>query len=92
MPRFFFNIHDGASLPDTEGVVLHDIQAARAQAIRTSGELLCDIDPRSWDGDRWRMEVSDRWDHILFVMRFSAEARPAIPSGPPALAVGPSSA
>ena len=40
LPRYFFNMSDGADLPDDEGIVLPDLTTARTQAIKTAGELL----------------------------------------------------
>ena len=72
MPRFFFNVRDGKYIPDDEGFVLADIDAARAQAIRASGECLRDMDQKFWDGTEWRMEVADENGATVFVLRFSA--------------------
>jgi hypothetical protein len=34
MPRYFFNVRDGATVPDTEGVELASLDDAKAQARR----------------------------------------------------------
>ena len=39
MPRYFFHIIDGNEYPDTEGTVLANPDAARAEAIVVSGEM-----------------------------------------------------
>jgi hypothetical protein len=76
MPRYFFNVEDGYSSPDLEGVELPDIYSAQAQAIRMSGEILRDMGAKFWNGTAWKMEVADVWGHTLFVLRFSAEEHP----------------
>ena len=75
MPRFFFDVHDGASVLDEEGTELPDVYAAQAAAIRTAGEILRDLGPRFWDGVEWRMEVFDARRRSLFVLRVSAKER-----------------
>jgi hypothetical protein len=83
MPRYFFHVYDGYSVPDQEGTELPDIYTAQAQAIRFSGELLRDMGAQFWDGTEWRLEVADARGQVLFVLRFSAEERPALTDTPP---------
>ena len=59
MPRYFFSIQDGHDLPDHEGTVLAGPDAARALAVRTSGEILQSLEAAFWSGPEWRMEVTD---------------------------------
>jgi Domain of unknown function (DUF6894) len=59
MPRYFFNVSDGADLPDVEGIVLQDRAAARTQAITTAGEMLKERGCTFWHGTEWRMTVLD---------------------------------
>jgi hypothetical protein len=40
MPRYFFNVHDGKDIEDTEGTVLLSEAHAREQAIITAAEML----------------------------------------------------
>ena len=83
MPRYFFHVYDGSSSLDQEGTELPDIYTAQAQAIRTSGEILRDMGAQFWDGTAWRLEVADARGEVLFVLRFSAEERPALTDMPP---------
>ena len=83
MPRFYFHVFDGTSVPDLEGTELPDVYTAQTQAIRTSGELLRDIGARFWDGTLWRMDIADERGVVLFVLRFSAEERLKGPRGAP---------
>jgi len=61
----------------------HEDYTAQAQAIRTSGELLRDMGARFWDSTAWKLEVADERGQVLFVLRFSAEERPALTDPPP---------
>ena len=74
MPRYTFAINDGKSQPDEIEIDLIDIAEAKAQAIRTAGEVLADIGCGSiWDGVPWQLIVKDE-NHlnvldIKFVIR-----------------------
>lgn len=85
MPRYFFYVRDGNTIPDAEGTELPDIYTAQEQAIRTSGTILREKGARFWDGTEWRMEVTDEQGTFLLVLRFSAEesfSRVDDPTGP----------
>ena len=72
MPKYVFTIHDGGPDPDPIEMELPDLAAARAEAIRTAGEILRDIDGK-FSGQEWRMEVADVAGKRLLAFRFSAE-------------------
>ena len=84
MPRYFFNVVDGFSEPDPDGVELPDLDAARTEAITAAGEILRDMGANVWDGTEWRMEVTDGRGRTLFVVRFSAEETHALLDSPDA--------
>ncbi len=71
MPRFFFNIHDSRDMPDRDGVDLPDLKAVRAEAVKTAGEMLRDIDG-ALTGEEWIMEVTDEAGWLVLTLRFSA--------------------
>ena len=73
MPRFFFNIYDSEVRPDPEGVELADGDAAWAEAVRSCGEMLKDIDGEFPADDEWRMEVADDSGKVIFLLTFRAE-------------------
>jgi len=83
MPRYFFHVYDGESLPDESGSELADIYSAQTEAIHLSGELLKEMGGRFWNGDEWRLEVADATGQVLFVLRFSAEERSTASTGLP---------
>lgn len=77
MPAYYFNIHDGAALPDAEGHELPDLDAAKRVAIRLSGDVIREIGENFWRGEEWKMEVTDHTGAILFTLHFSATVPPA---------------
>jgi hypothetical protein len=77
MPRYYFHIEDDHTEVDHAGVELPDLEGARAEAIRSAGELLRNGAAKSlWSGKAWRMWVTlspFAAEKPLFVIRFSAE-------------------
>jgi hypothetical protein len=64
MPRYFFHTEEKYISIDEEGTELPDLNAVRAEAIRTAGEMLrdaglrsCTDDPRN--GEPWRLWITD---------------------------------
>jgi hypothetical protein len=66
MPRYLFHVHDSASIIDDEGTELPDLEAARVEAVRLSGEMLRDHAEQFWGGDEWKLEVTDAAGLMLF--------------------------
>jgi len=73
MPRYFFDIHDGASSPDRDGTELADLRAARVQAIETAGAILRESPDSLWVGHPWRMEVMDEERRVVVTLYFSIQ-------------------
>jgi hypothetical protein len=73
MPRYFFSVHDGKDLPDSEGIELPSRNEAHRQAITTAGEMLREIDREFLGGDVWEMHVTDEAGKTVCRLRFSAE-------------------
>jgi hypothetical protein len=71
--RYFFNVHDGKDITDDEGIELPDLDAARTEAIRTSGEMIREVGPDVWCGQDWRMTVTDDAGREVLVLSFSAQ-------------------
>ena len=53
MPRYFFNVRDGQNLPDHEGTVLANPDAARVMAVFISGEMLKAHAEKFWLDRDW---------------------------------------
>ena len=73
MNRYFFHLIDGQFLVDDVGTELPDMDAVRAMAIETSGEMLRDLGRDAWTGSEWQMHVTDEAKHTVLKLRFSAE-------------------
>lgn len=76
MPRYFFNVHDGRTVRDEIGTELPDHDAARAMAVRASGEAIEELGSDFWSGDGWQMDVTDEEGELLFSLYFSS-SKPA---------------
>ena len=73
MPRSYFHIHDGMSLPDKEGVELPDLEEAKDEAIKLAAEVLRDrYAGVVWNGTSWRLDVTDGSEQALLVWNFFA--------------------
>ena len=71
MARYFFHLHDGRDIPDVGGIDLPDMQAVRAQATLTAGQMLFDADGR-FSGEEWRVEVANQAGQPVLTIRISA--------------------
>jgi hypothetical protein len=72
MPRYFFHVHDSVSIFDDEGTDLPDLDAARVEAVRLSGEMLRDHAKQFWNGEEWKLEITDEAGLLLFTLVFVA--------------------
>jgi len=59
MPRYFFHIHDGKDLMDTEGTVYPDDAAAKREAGRACASMIAEMGDEFWTGTKWRMDVME---------------------------------
>ena len=71
MPRYFFHVKDGRSIPDHDGLELTDPGAARVMAVFTSGEMLRAHAKTFWDDRDWQMHVTDEQGATVCNLRFS---------------------
>ena len=81
MPRYFFNVHDGRVLLDTDGTELPGIEAAHREAVQLAGRLLVDQPNEFWNGEDWRVEVMNENQLLMFVLNFTATMAPAVFTG-----------
>jgi hypothetical protein len=66
MPRFFFNIRDGADLSrDREGQELADVEAARREAISCSREMLGERLLHGGPLNHRQIEITDATGHVV---------------------------
>lgn len=77
MPRYHFHVTDGRDYPDLQGTVFPDLDAARVEAVRFSGDLLKDHADDFWGGQEWSMRVTDDNDLTQFTLLFVGTNAPA---------------
>jgi hypothetical protein len=73
MPRYFFNVCDERSNIDLEGEELPDRQAAWREATISAGELIRGHGGGLEPGREWRLEVTDEFKNVVYVIRVNAE-------------------
>ena len=84
MPRFFFHLRSPQkNLVDCEGMMLRDLEDARAEATNAVGDFFQPATGRveaEWEG--WRIEVSDQRGRCVYAMAFvdAAAPEPGFPS------------
>ncbi len=66
MPRFHFNVLDGVSEIDKEGIELANVDAAWHEARRLASGIIREDDEWERLGDDWRIEVTDHRGNIIF--------------------------
>ena len=72
MPRYHFNLSNGADDPDVEGHELSDLEDARRNAVQFVGQLLIDKPAQFWSDGRWVLTVTDDRKLPLFTVRVAA--------------------
>ena len=82
MPLYYFHVSDGSSTPDTEGTELKDIAAAKCEAVKLAGRLICDAAATFWDQDDWSLSVSDQSGMTLFSLYFVGVEAPVLKADP----------
>lgn len=71
MPRYFFDVQDSESYPDTEGTEFPDGKGLRTEAFRKAIAILRDA-PGALSNEEWTMNVRDNAGHQVLTLRFSA--------------------
>ncbi|HEX2018523.1 MAG TPA: hypothetical protein VGO17_06245 [Aurantimonas sp.] len=75
MTRYFFNVHDGISIPDTVGSEHRDLASARAEAVETVAERLKGALLENTDVSAWLMNVTDDRGFTVIVLSFTAAVK-----------------
>ncbi|WP_404711193.1 DUF6894 family protein [Sphingomonas sp. MMS24-J13] len=76
MPRFHFNINDSF---DHEGTVLASVQAAKCEAVKLAGRVICEEHADSfWLSREWTMSVTDDQNLLLFQLVMLGTEAPAL--------------
>ncbi len=71
MPRYYFDVHDGADLIDPDGTVLPDAEHARVEATKLAAGVLGDGAEKFWTGAAWKIAVRDETGGVLFTLVFA---------------------
>ena len=78
MPLCFFNQAGAVYDPDVEGVELASLSEARIEAVKYAAETLRDRPEIIWQGDEFRVEVTDDKQLILFIFIAIGVDSPAV--------------
>lgn len=81
MPRYYFHTQTVSRITGAEGMELSDILAARAEAIRTSGELVRDGVATFWGSRPWSVTVTNAVGAILLEIETHGHASTVLPDG-----------
>lgn len=77
MPRYFFHIEDGQAARDDEGVELKGAAAAKCEAVKLAGQMICDSAGSFWDRQEWKLTATDEDGLTLFCLHFVGIEAPA---------------
>ena len=59
--RYYFNIKDGSTMLDEEGIELNDMNDVKDEAIKSSADMLKGLHAdHFWSGEPWVLWVSDQ--------------------------------
>lgn len=73
MPLYFFNFKDGELSLDDQGTELPHVDAARAEAVIASGQMIHDHGVKFWKDRDWHMWVTDEAGATVCALRLSGE-------------------
>jgi hypothetical protein len=74
MPKYFFSVRHGDHTSEHEdGLDFPDIAAVQVEAIKSTGEILRDLDHALEAGSELRVEVADEARKPIFCLRVIAE-------------------
>jgi hypothetical protein len=81
--RYHFHIQDGHNMPDQQGTELPSLQAARVEAVERAGAVLQKSAQHFWNGEEWKLDVTDDKGLLMFSLVFVAFESPASRSANP---------
>jgi hypothetical protein len=59
--RYYFNVKDGKTMLDEEGIEFDDMEAVKNEAVQSSADMLKGLHGEHfWTGDPWLLWVSDQ--------------------------------
>jgi hypothetical protein len=74
MSRYYFHVDDGEELPDTLGLELPSLAAAKCEAVRCASRLICDDAERFWNAGELQMTVANEKGLTLFALALTLAA------------------
>ena len=77
MPRYFFHIDDGSTVQDEEGVELASEAAAKCEAVKLAGQMICDSAGTFWSKEEWKLTATDETGLTLFCLHLVGIDAPA---------------
>ena len=80
LQRYFFRTNHPKHGAD-EGVEFENLRAAKCEAVRFAGRVLCDAAESFWDDADFELTVTDQKGLILFTMQVVLTEAPAIRMG-----------
>lgn len=80
MPLYFFNTDDQI---DHQGTRLESVAAAKCEAIKMAGRIICDEAETFWDKAEWTLTVKDESNLTLFQLCIVGTEAPVIWSPQP---------
>ena len=72
MPRYFFDVHDGANVIDDVGCECADLAAAQKIAVDAAIDLLGMSRSDIWAGEPWTLKIRDEASNIVGALSFAA--------------------
>jgi hypothetical protein len=74
--RYFFNIRDGKTMLDEEGIEFDDMDAVKNEAVQSSADMLKGLKGEHfWTGEPWTLWVTDQPNgggNTLLTLTFSS--------------------
>jgi hypothetical protein len=77
MARYFFHTQTETRITDTDGLEYGTASEARAEAIRTSGQMMKDSADSFWGSRPWSVIVTDAAGLVLWEISMDGYAAPA---------------
>ena len=78
MERFFFNVHDGVSRLDEDGIDLPDIPTARAEGLSLAGQIIREAAATGHIAEDWHLQVTNDIGLTLFRMDLNVSESPIV--------------
>jgi hypothetical protein len=85
MPKYYFHIDDGSEVRDDDGTELRDLTAAKCEAAKLAGELICHAALEFWNHQKLNVTVTDGAALILFTIHMIGIEAPSIRVPSPAV-------